>query len=186
MLLITQLPKHGLQPKLPRTPSTVQWPPCQITTSTPQIFLEVPHQLVQTSHFSWTSPHSTSPQSFQYQQKLDDPFHPTLAPSKKLNFCDLSTTSSDPRVRDHALLSLLLTYQDTDIRLVNKTGHPVAKAACPLPMQLGNVWQANFHQPEKVDHALYWLEDTYRMEELNAFNLTTPISSQAFFQRKVI
>lgn len=144
------------------------------------------HQRVQASHFSWTPPRSVPPQSFQSLQKLDDPLHPTLAPSKELNFCDLSTTSSDPRVRGHALLSLLLTYQDTDIRLVTKTGRPVAKAACLLPMRLGDAWRANFHQPEKVDHALYWLEDTYRMEELNAFNLSTPIISQAFFQRKVI
>ena len=137
-------------------------------------------------HFMWTPPRQKLPIHGQ------QPPLPTLQPPapatvlKELNYSDFSTTSSDARVRGHALLSLLLTYQDTEIRLVTKHGRPISKSSCLLPMQLSEVWRSNFHLPDKADHAAYWLEEAYRLEEQNAFNLSTPHISPTFFLKKVI
>jgi hypothetical protein len=139
------------------------------------------------THFAWTPPRQKRAQGFQPPAASNNLHTQVVAPATRdMNFCDLSTTSSDARVRGHALLSLLLTYQDSEIRLVTQHGRPIAKSACLLPMRLSDVWRTNFHLPDKVDHAAYWLEETYRLEEQNAFNLSTPTINQGFFHKKVI
>jgi hypothetical protein len=53
-------------------------------------------------------------------------------------------------------------------------------------MRLSDVWWTNFHLPDKKDHAAYWLEETYQLEEQHVFNLSAPNINQAIFLKKVI